>query len=85
MNDEALRRRRRWRCRRGLLELDLLLLGFFDAHYDAMTAPERERFGRLLERSDEELGAWLLRGEKEDQGGFGELVAAIGRYRPATD
>lgn len=85
MNDEVTRRRRRWRCRRGVLELDLLLLGYFDAHYDSMSAQERENFGALLERSDEELGAWLLRAEAVDQGGFRELVAAICRFHPGSD
>ncbi|MDJ0806588.1 MAG: succinate dehydrogenase assembly factor 2, partial [Gammaproteobacteria bacterium] len=33
MNDDAELNRLRWQCRRGMLELDLLLLGFLETRY----------------------------------------------------
>jgi antitoxin CptB len=45
----------RWRCRRGLLELDLVLARFLEAAYHRLTPGERDVFKGLLERSDNEL------------------------------
>ena len=56
--------RLRWRCRRGLLENDLILARFLDLRGDAITAPELIGLDRLLDLSDNEL--WdLLSGRQE--------------------
>jgi antitoxin CptB len=52
-------RRLRWQCRRGLLELDLLLGRFVAERYVNLSAPEQEAFGLLLARPDQELLAWI--------------------------
>ena len=44
--------RMRWRCRRGLLELDLLLGPFFEAMYLTLDADQQLSFQRLLEQED---------------------------------
>lgn len=33
----------RWRCRRGMKELDLLVLGYLDHHYPTASAEESSR------------------------------------------
>lgn len=43
-----------------MLELDLLLLPFFDACYAAFAEQEQLLFNRMLEMPDPELHAWLL-------------------------
>jgi antitoxin CptB len=45
----------RWRCRRGLLELDLVLQGFLERCYDRLDAGQRRSFDELLEQPDTEL------------------------------
>jgi succinate dehydrogenase flavin-adding protein (antitoxin of CptAB toxin-antitoxin module) len=45
----------RWRCRRGLLELDLILNGFLETRYAGLDADQRERFNELLEEDDNDL------------------------------
>jgi succinate dehydrogenase flavin-adding protein (antitoxin of CptAB toxin-antitoxin module) len=45
----------RWHCRRGLLELDLVLGKFLDRCLAALQPSEREAFKRLLEHSDNDL------------------------------
>ena len=55
--------RLRWRCRRGLLELDLILGGFLDNGYRGLTARERLAFERLLSLPDHELLA-CVQGQK---------------------
>jgi antitoxin CptB len=45
----------RWRCRRGLLELDLVLQSFLDRRFNALDADARERFNELLDQPDNDL------------------------------
>ena len=47
--------RARWRCRRGLLELDLTLLRFMDEHYVNLGEADRRQFEMLLDLSDNDL------------------------------
>ena len=59
--------RLRWRCRRGLLENDLILARFLEARGERMTDSEAEALLRLLDLSDGEL--WDLvcgRAETDD-------------------
>ena len=57
----------RWRCRRGLLELDLILKAFLERHFDRLDARERDLFNELLDQSDNDLLDWALgRGEPAD-------------------
>ena len=58
--------RLRWRCRRGLLENDLILERFLDARGEAISDREIAALDRLLELSDNEL--WdLLSGRQEPE------------------
>lgn len=41
-----------WRCRRGMRELEELLLGFVQAGYAALTDEERRAFAGLLDYPD---------------------------------
>jgi len=52
MNQQA---RIRWRCRRGMLELDIVLLRFMDTHYEQLDAYQRELFEALLTHADHDL------------------------------
>ncbi|PPD40324.1 MAG: succinate dehydrogenase assembly factor 2 [Methylobacter sp.] len=45
----------KWQCRRGSLELDLLLNHYLDTVYLQACAEERARFAELLELDDEVL------------------------------
>ena len=48
-------RRMRWRCRRGMLELDIILLRFLNNHYTRLSAEELTQFDRLLSLADNDL------------------------------
>lgn len=52
--------RLRWKCRRGMLELDLLLRDFLDSGYTQLDAPERVVFEHLLDCPDAVLLEWLM-------------------------
>ncbi len=50
----------RWQCRRGMLELDLMLGTFLDKAYASLTQTARADFRRLLEESDQTLYEWFI-------------------------
>jgi antitoxin CptB len=56
--------RLRWRCRRGMKELDLLLTRYMDERYGAAPAQEREAFRDLLETQDPVIYAYCLGSER---------------------
>ena len=58
--DPVKRARLRWRARRGLLENDLIITRFLDAHEAALTDEEVDAFSRLMELADNELMDLLL-------------------------
>jgi len=45
----------KWHCRRGLLELDLILERFNEKHLGALDAEQLERFRELLAFPDNDL------------------------------
>jgi antitoxin CptB len=57
--DEERLRRLRWRCRRGLLELDLWLARFAASKLDSLSRDEQAALEALLEEADADLLAWL--------------------------
>jgi antitoxin CptB len=68
----------RWRCRRGLLELDLVLNAFARAGLEGLTAAERAQFARLLDSDDNDLWDWVSgRSDPPDA----ELAGLVRRLR----
>ncbi len=59
-DDPAKRARLRWRSRRGLLENDIILTRFLDAHEIELTDDEVDALTQLLDLSDNELLDLLL-------------------------
>lgn len=67
-------RRLRWRCRRGMLELDLVLQDFLDKQYAALSASERAAFQRLLSLPDTALISYLHGTEEVDSEELKDIV-----------
>lgn len=53
-NSSAEFRRLQWRCRRGLLEWDILLNDFLEQRYPHLTPEEQGDFARLVEATDDD-------------------------------
>jgi antitoxin CptB len=53
--NERDRDRIKWHCRRGMLELDLVLERFVTRHLDALNAGQTEVFKELLAYEDNDL------------------------------
>lgn len=66
-----------WRCRRGLLELDLWLGGFWAAHRATLDAHEKAAFERLLSWSDMEILDRLQRPRASADADLDRLVQRI--------
>jgi len=47
--------RLRWHCRRGMLELDMVLARFLDEHIAQLTTFQQQEFERLVGLEDQEL------------------------------
>jgi len=52
--------RLQWQCRRGMLELDLLLRNYLENRYPIADKVEKARFAELLKLEDGELLATML-------------------------
>lgn len=53
----------RWQCRRGMLELDLVLNRFLEQDLAGLAPAELETFRQLLDEPDPQLLAWVMEQE----------------------
>ena len=74
--------RLRWRCRRGMKELDLLLERYLSLDFPAASSRDRDAFARFLELPDPELAAYLLGGVAPIDADFARLAQRLTRSRP---
>jgi antitoxin CptB len=83
-SDPANRARLRWRSRRGLLENDLILTRFLDAHELDLSDADVDALTRLLDASDNALLDLLLaRAEPEGELDLPHVRALLARLRAA--
>ena len=75
--------RLRWQCRRGMRELDLLLLQFLDNGYAELDANAVLVFNRLLDCPDALLLEWLLGRQRPSDKDVADVVQRI-RRSPAA-
>ncbi len=75
--DAAGLNRLRWRCRRGLLENDLVLARFLDARGATLTMDEVAALDVLLDLSDNELWDLLAGRAEPEDARLSPLVAAL--------
>jgi antitoxin CptB len=55
-----------WRCRRGMKELDLLLVRYLRNRYVTASSDERVAFGEFLELPDPDIARYLIAGDVPD-------------------
>jgi antitoxin CptB len=67
----------KWRCRRGMKELDLLLERFIEHHREDLSAGRWPELERLLETEDDRLWVWLQDPSTPDAAGYRELLEWI--------
>jgi antitoxin CptB len=80
--DEAELRRLRWKCRRGMRELDQLFGRYLDREWRQSSEAERGVFLRLLETEDDRLWHWFMGHETSDDAEIQTLVDRIRALPP---
>jgi antitoxin CptB len=67
----------RWRARRGMRELDVLLTRFLDNQFGETDAATQRRFESLLEHDDPQLYSWLTRRQLHSDPDMQDLITRI--------
>jgi antitoxin CptB len=73
----------RWRCRRGMKELDVLLARYVNERFQGASDTEQAAFERLLEAQDSDLYAYCL-GRRRPPAEFAALIERITANAPGV-
>lgn len=49
-----------WECRRGMRELDKMIMPFYKNHFDNLTEKQQQAFVEMLSYTDPELFRWVM-------------------------
>jgi antitoxin CptB len=69
--------RLRWKCRRGMKELDDLLSRFLETEYDGLSELRQQAFTAVLEMEDPDLYACVLGQQQAPTAEMQDVIAAI--------
>ena len=74
--------RLRWRCRRGMRELDVMLTRYLDQAWATASPTERDAFVQLVELQDPDLLGYLVGLATPAEESQRAIVACIRRLEP---
>lgn len=77
----ALKSQLRWACRRGMLELDVILTRFLDNGYDDLNDEKKLLFQHLLSEDDPVLLTWLTGEIEPDTPEMQAIVNCVRRVK----
>jgi len=66
-----------WHSRRGMLELDLLLVPFAEKVLPTLTRQQQLDYAKLLEEEDQDLFQWLVKGGEIPHSGLRPIIDTI--------
>ncbi len=66
--------RLRWKCRRGMREMDILMTRFLERGYTLMDSSGQQAFERLLDEPDQDILAWLWSDSLPEDPQLAELI-----------
>ncbi len=69
-----------WASRRGMLELDLILMPFLEKVYDQLDKRDQKLYQTLLECEDQDLFAWFLGRVDPDDEDLLKIVSLVRSY-----
>ncbi|MBF8221751.1 FAD assembly factor SdhE [Halomonas sp. 328] len=75
--EDVERKRLYWHSRRGMWELDLLLVPFLEQRYGELDGDDRAAYRALLEEEDQDLFVWLMRREPPEAPALRRIVGLI--------
>ncbi|MGD2140032.1 MAG: succinate dehydrogenase assembly factor 2 [Burkholderiales bacterium] len=67
----------RWHCRRGLLELDLVLDRFLEARYQQLNSDQKRALTRLLDLPDNDLWDLIMGRAETNDADCAEVVGML--------
>lgn len=67
----------RFHCRRGMLELDVLLQPFCDEVFDTLPLAQQQTFARLLDQEDPDLFGWLMQHSRSEDAQLQAMIEII--------
>jgi len=70
-------RRLTWQCRRGMLELDVLLVPFMQEAFSGLPEDDQQRFVKLLDSEDQDLFLWFMQREEPQDEDLKRIVGII--------
>lgn len=90
MNDDTsseatLRKRLYWHSRRGMWELDLLLIPFLEQCYGDLDEADQAAFRALILEEDQDLFGWLMRREWPEDPQLRRIVKMIVEHAETAD
>lgn len=66
-----------WHSRRGMWELDQLLVPFVEERYLQLDEADRERYRLLLDCEDQDIFGWFMRRAEPDSDDVKRIVALV--------
>ena len=66
-----------WHSRRGMLELDVLLVPFVREVYPSLDAENQARYRKLLECEDQDMFGWFMQREEPEDPDLKRMVKMI--------
>ncbi|WP_109433098.1 succinate dehydrogenase assembly factor 2 [Aggregatibacter segnis] len=73
-----------WDCRRGMLELDKVIMPFYKQYFDGLSEHKKEVFIRLLASTDLQLFSWFFNNGEINDPELREMVLEIQRKLSLT-
>lgn len=69
-----------WACRRGMLELDIIINNFFDNKFDSLNSLQKKLFFKMLMHEDNCLYQWLIYNKKPKNKNIYKIVLLIKKF-----
>jgi len=67
----------RWRCRRGMLELDILLNAYLERRFNNLSPEQSAAFNAILDYPDQVLFDLLMGNMQSSDAGVNQLISDI--------
>lgn len=84
MSEDTALKRLYWHSRRGMWELDLLLVPFLEHRYGELDEADKAAYRTLIEQEDQDLFVWLMRREWPNDDALRRIVKMIVEYAETT-
>ena len=75
--------RLKWACKRGMLELDLILMPYHDAIFESASDDELNEFAYLLTQEDSYLYSWFMETGNPEEPRLNDMVRKILSFHSA--